>query len=129
MTRLHRFFTWRTNWVAFLICLLPCLSGAEVRVWTVAQTRHVLRSEAPGNSTSVDLGAARNDWVSFQVLLRSDSATKISGLEAGELNGPGRAVLSRANAVLYRQHQLRLEIGTYRNEGFRPDCYPDPLIP
>ena len=34
-----------------------------------------------------------------------------------------------SEARLYRQHQLHLEVGTYRNESFKPDWYPDPLIP
>ncbi|MCL4195014.1 MAG: DUF4091 domain-containing protein, partial [Thermoguttaceae bacterium] len=30
---------------------------------------------------------------------------------------------------IYRQHQLELTTGTYRNAAFRPGWYPDPLIP
>ena len=38
-------------------------------------------------------------------------------------------MLRTAESRLYRQHQLHLEIGTYRNDAFKPDWYPDPLIP
>jgi hypothetical protein len=50
-------------------------------------------------------------------------------MEAGDLTGPGGVALRRADARLYRQHQLHLEAGTYRNDSFKPDWYPDPLIP
>jgi hypothetical protein len=50
-------------------------------------------------------------------------------VEAGDLQGPGGFLLRGADARLYRQHQLHLERGTYRNDSFKPDWYPDPLIP
>lgn len=105
------------------------VARADWHVWTLTETRHVLRSDPPGNSRSVQLCAARNEWVSFQILLRAEAPVKGVGLEAGDLTGPGDAVLRRADARLYRQHQLHLETGTYRNDSFKPDWYPDPLIP
>jgi hypothetical protein len=67
--------------------------------------------------------------VSFQILLRSDAPVNGVRVEAGDLTGPSGAVLRRADARLYRQHQLHLDTGTYRNDAFEPDWYPDPLIP
>jgi hypothetical protein len=105
------------------------VARAEWRVWTLTETRHVRRSEPPANGATVKLGAARNEWVSFQILLRSDAPVNGVRVEAGDLKGPGAVALRRADARLYRQHQLRLETGTYRNDAFKPDWYPDPLIP
>jgi hypothetical protein len=89
----------------------------------------VLRSERPASGTSVSLAAARNEWVGFQILLRSDAPVKGVGLNEGDLVGPKGSIIRGAEARLYRQHQLYLELGTYRNESFKPDWYPDPLIP
>ncbi len=114
---------------AVLSLALAGVARAECQVWTVTETRHVLRSEMPAAGTTVGLGAARNEWVSFQILVRSDAPVNGVSVEAGDLKGPGGAVLRRADARLYRQHQLHLEAGTYRNESFKPDWYPDPLIP
>jgi hypothetical protein len=105
------------------------VAGAEWQVWTLAETRHILRSERPANLALVQLGAARNEWVSFQVLIRSDTPTSGIRVAAGDLLGAGGVGLRGAEARLYRQHQLRLETGTYRNDAFQPDWYPDPLIP
>ena len=102
---------------------------AEWNVWTVTETKHILRSEPPTRDATVKLGAARNEWVSFQILLRSDAPVNGVRVDAGDLLGPGGASLRRADARLYRQHQLPLDAGTYRNDDFKPDWYPDPLIP
>jgi len=98
-------------------------------VWSITETRHVLRSEPAGAGTQVRVCAARNEWASFQVLMRSDEAVKGVALEAGPLRGPAGSVLGLSESRLYRQHQLYLEIGTYRNTPWTPDWYPDPLIP
>jgi hypothetical protein len=108
---------------------LSTACAAEWRLWTVTDTRHVLRSELPGDGLAVRIAAARNEWVSFQVLLRSDMPIPGVRVEAGDLRGPRDTVLPSSQVRLYRQHQLRIEQGTHRNEAFQPDWYPDPLIP
>jgi hypothetical protein len=116
--------------LAALATLAVCgTAHATLNVWTVTETRHVLRSDPPGTEHMARLGAARNEWVSFQILLRADVPVKGIGLEAGDLKGPAGSVLRASEARLYRQHQLHLEVGTYRNDAFEPDWYPDPLIP
>jgi hypothetical protein len=108
---------------------LVCAVDAELRVWTLTETRHVLRSEPPGNGRKVQISASRNEWVSFQILVSSDVPLKGLGLGSGDLKGPNGATLNHGDARLYRQHQLHLGIGTYRNDSFSADWYPDPLIP
>ena len=123
----------RTDFVRLAAILLSLGAGraavADWHVWTVTDTRHVLRSEPPGNELAVQIAAARNEWVSFQILLRSEEPVKGIRVEAGELHGPKEATLPSSENRLYRQHQLQLEVGTYRNDAFQPDWYPDPLIP
>ena len=130
----------RANSILPVVLLPLAISQAVVadwHVWTIPDTRHVLRGEPPGNELAVKVAAARNEWVSFQILMRSEAPIKGVRVEAGELRGPNGAVLRTSESVrannhsplLYRQHQLQLEVGTYRNDGFKPDWYPDPLIP
>jgi hypothetical protein len=119
-----------SSFLASLVCFAAAgVADAELKVWTVAETRHVLRSEPPGTNMSVYLHGARNEWVDFQILLRSDEPVSGISVEPAEPNGPGAAVLPKADTQLYRQHQLHLDVGTYRNDTFKPDWYPDPLIP
>ena len=78
---------------ALLCFFVADLARAEWHVWTLTETRHVLRSDPPGTSTAVKLGAARNEWVSFQILLRSDEPVAGVSVEAGDLQGPGGRLL------------------------------------
>jgi hypothetical protein len=89
----------------------------------------VLRSEPPADRLAVQVRGARNEWVSFQILMRSDEPVKGVRIEAGDLRGPDGASIRETESRLYRQHQLHLEVGTHRNDTFKPDWYPDPLIP
>jgi heme exporter protein D len=117
-------------WLAF--CLFPDsveIVRADWQVWTVQGSRHVLRSQLPENRREARLAAARNEWESFQVLMRSDTPIREVRLEPAPLRGPGGAVLPVSEARLFREHQLHLETGTYRNADFKADWYPDPLIP
>ena len=102
---------------------------AELRAWTVTQTRRVLRDEGPGNERAAAISAARNEWESFQVFVRSDVAAKISDVRLEELKGPDGAAIREPNIMLYREHQLELTIPTHRNDTFKAGWYPDALIP
>ncbi len=102
---------------------------ADWQVWTVTETRRVLRADPAENRVEVKLSAARNEWESFQILIRSDVPVAGINIEAGDLRGPEGAVLGADQARLFRQHQLELTVGTFRNDQFKPGWYPDPLIP
>ena len=121
----------KTNFICLLLAIVLTtgpFASADGSVWTVTDTRHMLRCESPGTGRAVTLGAARNEWVSFQIFVRSDQAVKGVRVEAGELGGSS-TILAASEARLYRQHQLYLDAGTHRNESFKPDWFPDPLIP
>lgn len=110
-------------------CTTVQLMAAEPHVWVVTETRHVLRSELPGQTRQASLSSARNEWVGFQVLVRADEPLQGLTLKAGEWRGPDGQRSGALQVHLYRQHQLILDAGTYRNADFAPDGYPDPLIP
>jgi hypothetical protein len=103
--------------------------AAAWQVWTVTDTRRLLRDEPAGAEVAVKLAAARGEWESFQILVRS--GTPITGVtvEPGDLAGPEGTRIPAAEARLYRQHPMEMTLGTYRNDEFRPGWYPDGLIP
>ena len=123
----HRSFVF----MPLLLWALTSIHGfaAAPRVWIVTETRHVLRSEPPGNLREANLCVARNEWGSFQILVRADTPVQGLRVEASELSGPGGREPGGIQVRLYREHQLFLDHGTYRNADFKPDWYPDPLIP
>lgn len=76
-----------------LLAVLPGPGRAEVRVWTATHTARVLRCDGPPKGPApreVKLAAGRNEWESFQVLVRSDAKTAGVTLAAGELRVEGR---------------------------------------
>ena len=101
----------------------------EGHVWTLTETRRVLRDEPPDTNTAVKIAAARNEWKGFQILARTETPVKGVTIEPGDLTGPNGAVIRASDAHLYRQHYMELTTGTYRNDSFKPGWYPDPLIP
>ncbi len=102
---------------------------ANWQVWTVSDTRRVLRDEPAGKGLEVKLAAARGEWEGFQILTRSDQPVKGINVEPGDLKGPSGATIAAGSARLYRQHQMEITEPTYRNNAFKPGWYPDPLIP
>jgi len=55
----------------------------------------VLASEPPGDLRHVKLSAARNEWVSLQILVRAGVPIAGMRVEAGELSGPRRSSVGR----------------------------------
>jgi hypothetical protein len=98
-------------------------------VWTVTETRRLLRSAPPESSRSARIAAARDEWESFQIFLRADTAVGGVDVAPGSLVGPDGFVIGPGEMALFRQHQMEISVGTYRNESFVPGWYPDPLIP
>lgn len=116
----RRFLGWSPLLVLLLSLPLAGVVRAEWNVWTVTETRHILRREPSARDATVKLGAARNEWGSFPILLRSDASVNGVRVDAGDLLGPGGAWL-RADARMYRQHELYLDAGTCRNADSKPD--------
>ncbi len=114
---------------AVLSCLAAPSAQAGLQVWTVTETRRVLREDPAEKLTPARLACAGNEWRGFQILVRSDVAIRGICIEPGDLAGPGGAVLAESQARLFRQHQLHLTDPSYRNDSFRPGWYPDALIP
>lgn len=119
----------RTPVLGLGLWLWASSAWAEWHVWTETRTVRVNRETPAGTNRAVQLAAARNEWESFQVLLRADRPVPGVQLEPAPLQGPSGAVIGPDQMRLYRQHQLLLTNGTARNDQFQPGWYPDALIP
>jgi len=113
----------------FICLIIAPYAHADLRVWTTTETRRVLREDPAGEAKAVKLQAARNEWRSFQILMRSDSPIAGISIQPADLTGPNASIIRAADARLYREHQLHLTEPTYRNKDFKPGWYPDALIP
>jgi hypothetical protein len=114
---------------ALALTALAATAQAELKVWTLTETRRVLRDEPPGAGKDVTIQLARNEWRGFQILVRSEEPVKGINVVPGDLAGPAGVILAASDARLYRQHQMQISVGTYRNKDFKRGWYPDPLIP
>ena len=79
--------------------------------------------------TAVSLVAARNEFESFQVVVRAPVAalSQVTVAMRGDLVGPGGATVPLSNMTVYRVGYLPVKIASDR-EG-APGRWPDPLIP
>ncbi|NOZ21679.1 MAG: DUF4091 domain-containing protein [Planctomycetes bacterium] len=116
------------GWIAFGI-LMASAASADLKVWTLTRTEHVRRDAAPGTQVAVKIAAAKNEWESFQILVRCDEPVGGLTIVPGDLNGPDSVKIPAKDARLFRQHQLELTVPTARNKTFKPGWYPDALIP
>ncbi len=114
---------------ALLLCMPARSAFSRWHVWTMTQTKRVLRDAPPGEVIAVNLSAARNEWESFQILMRADEPIIEINVVPADLVGPGGAVLKASEAKLYREHQFYLGDGSFRNRDFKTGWYPDALIP
>ncbi len=112
-----------------LIMSFTAVAMADWHVWTETQTVRIVRESPPGASAKVYLSAARNEWISFQILARSSSPLVIREFHPSEMKTEDGAAILAKHFHLFRQHQIHLTEGTPRNDAFKPGWYPDPLIP
>jgi len=119
------------NRLCYIILIIPLttVAMADWHVWTETQTVSVVRESPSRASTTVHLSAARNEWISFQILVRSDAPLVIQDVVLSEIKTQGGGSIPADNFHLFRQHQIHLTEATPRNESFKPGWYPDPLIP
>lgn len=131
---------------AFFVLLLAAIipgSIARADVWAERSTTKVLKDRTMAQGLqSVALGAAKNEWVSFQVVIRAQKQ-KIDHVSASlsTLKGPENAVINAENARLYLEYYIHIEKPSACDPFLSKDCwginiykptpgdYPDPLIP
>ena len=124
----------RASRFGILLVLSALIATSSVRagsphVWTISSWTRALRSDPGQPLKAAALYAARNEWESFQIAVRSDEPSKVIGLRLAALAGPEGAQIPPSAFRVYRAHQLHVTRATERNESFKEDWYPDALIP
>ena len=122
------------------IILAGCLSGGlgepRLTVWATGDSLQIL-PDTPyqdgnhhwnGPKSAVTVSGAANEWVAFQLVLRSDSTANNIGVEIDQLS-TGTRRIAEENIQLFREYYIRVEKATPRHGSTGPGLYPDPLIP
>ena len=102
------------------VCVGSTMAAAQQpAVWCVGESTKVRPSDAPqdrnliwnGAAKAVTLGSARNEYVAFQIAIRSvQGELKDVTVAAADLKGPGSSVLPAANVDLFVEHYLDVKI-------------------
>jgi Domain of unknown function (DUF4091) len=112
---------------------LPAAHGSPI-VWTAPSLRRVGMSDAAGSSADVSLSAARDEYLSFQIVANGAS----TGLDnvnvtVSDLRGPGGQIIPRTNFTLYREKYMHVTSSSPNwkgsNQPLAPGWYADALIP
>ena len=129
------------HWCVIAVCvMLP--SAAFGQVWVEEATTKVLKDAEPGAPVA-RIEAAGNEWEGFQVVIRAgEEALEGVTVEAGDLAGPGGAVLAGDNVEMFLEYYVYIEKPSPCDALFGlPDCggipeylresgwYPDALVP
>ena len=87
-------------------------------VWTQDAVTKVQREDPPPTQipTSAALAAARNEFESFQVVVRANASLKDVDVTASDLAGPGGKVIPASAFTLYRVHYVDCQ-----KQGWLPD--------
>jgi Domain of unknown function (DUF4091) len=101
--------------------------SAAPAVWTEGPLLKVMPSAQAKNSASARITAARNEFESFQIAIRSDSAVSNVRATASALTGPGGAAIPSSNVRLYRQ--ALMDVYTPSGSAGARGRFPDALIP
>jgi hypothetical protein len=118
--------------IGILILFSACKDS--MKVWIEPSTERVMQFSASKKTYLAEICAAHNDYESFQIVING-GANGLSNVNvtAGDLAGPGGAVIPSANITLYREFYVHATkpsflcgvVGDLR----LPGNYPDPLIP
>ena len=103
-------------------------SASAAEVWTASPMRRIMRDDAPGNDSSVEISAARGEWEAFQIIL-TGTVEEITGLTLH----PHGAIASTGNGrlpepVIFREHYVTVSQSTPMS-CLKTGEYPDALLP
>ena len=98
------------------------------KVWTTDSLAKVQPDAQPGSLKTVKMSAARNEFQSFQVHVRSGASPIQLNLTVSDFSGPGGSVIhSSSNVIVYREAYL--DIAKLSDANGALGVTPDPLIP
>jgi hypothetical protein len=120
--------------IAVAALFAPSAHGASARtvpasVWATSSLEKVHTDDLPGTARSVALSAARNEWQSFQVHLRSGSSPIAMNVAVSDLvnSANGERIGSATNLFVAREAYL--DITRVSDLNGRLGWTPDPLVP
>ena len=111
-----------------LLMVCSAALGQDALVWVASPWEHVRMGAEPGPGRSIEIRAARNEYESFRIIVRSGSQRLADvGAVASALTGPTGEIPAE-NIKLFREHYVDIFEPSYRSKA-PIGWYPDALIP
>jgi MYXO-CTERM domain-containing protein len=124
----------RTHGFAFGLVLAsvafaPTVLAADMTVGAVSSSLKVRKTDSPTTTASVALKAAKNEFESFQIVMKAGAVdvADVSAKVSKGFTGPGGATIPAKNVVLYAERYYN--VGTPSNDEGAAGDWPDPLVP
>jgi hypothetical protein len=119
----------RTAFLLPILLLASRASAADLTVGALSPNTKVREGDSPTTKADVSLLAAKNEFESFQIVLKAGAANVdgVSAKVSAKLTGPGGATIPDANVVLYVERYY--DVGTASNDEGAAGPWPDPLVP
>jgi hypothetical protein len=130
-------------WIGIFLLTVSCTLLAEEKLpsnslttWVVPSLERIGLDQPPGNKTSIDLYAARGEYESFQIGIRTSQFNLANvNVSISDLRGANNQVIPKANITLYREHYVYVSKSSedYLENSTNPPLgkgwYADALIP
>jgi hypothetical protein len=117
------------GWALLLVALPFLRPAAPPAVFVVDALTRVRPKDAPGPAKEAKIKAARNEYESFQIVVRAgEGGLKDVTAEATDLKGDGDRVIERRHVAIFREHYLEIKTPTVKSKE-APGPVPDALIP
>jgi hypothetical protein len=121
--------------ILLLFCVLAGSSGQSgPTVWSTSSLARITPTSAAGTGRQVTLWSARNEYESFQIIVRAGSGNLTNvNITVSDLSGPDGRVIPKSAFTLYREHYVYIskpspDLGGLNRPG-PAGWYPDGLIP
>jgi len=114
--------------------ILQVQASPTFSVWVASSLIRVAKTDAPGQTSSINLSGARGETVDTQVVVQAPAGglTNVN-LSTSKLIGPGGATILASNLTLYREYYVTITGTAGYAGGSNPPLgsgtYPEPLIP
>lgn len=102
--------------------------SVQLDIWAESSLNRIRRDSQPKNSSSIELHAARNEWESFQIVLRSATDVQDVTIVPGDLTNGGSVIAGDLKNV-YKAFQIHIDRPSPFNNNFSPGYYDDALVP
>ncbi len=124
---------------SLMVSLLAVVFCAQVQaadepavgLTVLSSLERIQQHEAPFGKPAAELGAAKNEVESFQVVIAARKAgegVRVVAAELSELAGPKDARIGKDCVKIFREEYVRVRQSTPSAE-LPPGLYPDPLVP